>query len=242
MKSASLATVVVAITTAALFSSPAAEAQDFGRMLGRLAERTAERAARNGVDELTRPRPAEPRERDRAAPAAPPASASASASGPEEEAPVSSGVIAAPEGVEPWPINAGHRAVTRTNQLAFSPEMIARKQAFEAASVYECQACEAGRDIDSWKKSLSPERDTDTAWSELIGSWEPGRVITWRGRMLDGRITVLSDYEIAAFQCRQLRHRISTRGPNPVVTERPGLICNAKQEQYSSVNLWHEVF
>ena len=236
MKYPIIATVVVAVATAALCGEPAS-AQDFGRMLGRLAERTAERAARNGADELTRGRPSSERRGERAAPA------EASAAGAQaEQASGGNGVLPAPAGVEPWPVNAGHRLVTRTNELVFPQEMVAQKEAFRAASVFACQGCEGSRDIDSWQKFLRPSRDADTAISEMIGGWTVGRVIEWRGRALDGRITVLSEVPVGAFQCRQLRHRISTRGRDPVVTERPGLICFAKRERYSSVDLWHEVF
>lgn len=235
MKYPIIVTVVVAVATAVLCGEPAS-AQDFGRMLGRLAERTAERAARNGADELTRRRPAPEREQDRPAPA------QAAASGAAAGQAAGGGVIPAPVGIEPWPINAGHRAVTRTDQLVFSPEMMAQKQAFQDASVFSCQGCEGSREIDSWRKGLRPDRDTDTAWSEVIGGWTVGRVINWRGRFVDGAITVLSDESVGMFPCRQLRHRITTRGVNPVVTERPGLICFAKREQFSGIDLWHEVF
>lgn len=229
MKAPFIATVLVAVATASLCSSKPAEAQDLGGMLGRLAER----AGRNAVDDLTRPR----NSNDRRAPAAPangqPASGSAQATG--------GGVIPAPTGVEPWPINAGDRAVARPTQFVFSPEVMAQKQAYRDASVYSCTACEAGRDIDSWRKALSPSQDRYSAWSEVFAGWTVGRTIEWRGRALDGRITVLSEVPVGAFNCRQLRYRISTRGPNPVVTESPGLICYGRQNAYSGADLWHEV-
>lgn len=235
MKYAVLSTTAVAVVTAALCSAQPASAQDFGRMLGRLAERTAERAARNAADELIRPR------EDSDAPSRPDrADSRSSAPGPQERA--APAVTPAPQGVEPWPINAGHRAVVRPTQFAFSPEMIAQKQRFTDASRFPCNTCEGSVDIDSWRRALQPIPDTYSAWSEVIAPWTVGRVVDWRGTVVDGRITVLSEVPVGGFQCRQLRHRISTRGPNPIVTERPGLVCLGKRDAYSGAETWHEVF
>lgn len=234
MKYAVLSTIAVAVVTAVLCSAQPASAQDFGRMLGRLAERTVERGARNVIDEATRPGD-RPRSRS--------SESGSAATGGRDDAPATNeAAIPAPAGVEPWPINAGHRAVVRPHQFVFSPESMAQKQAFSEASRYSCTACEASMDIDSWRKFIHPDRDTYSAWGNLIASFTVGRVIDWRGNHVDGRITVVSEVPVGGFECRQLRHRISTREATPRVTERPGLICYGKRDQYSGSNTWHEVF
>lgn len=229
-----LTTTAVAVLTAALCASQPAKAQDFGRMLGRLAERTVERGARNVVDEATRPNS---RARD-GAPAR-----GRSRGGSTDDAAESSGVaIPAPAGVEPWPTNAGLAEVEIPNDFEFSAELMAQKQAYNEASRYACTACEASMDIDSWQKALSPERDTYSEWGNMIAAWTVGRTIDWRGNRLDGRITVLSEVAVGGFECRQIRHRISTRERNPRVTEYPGLICKGKRDQFSGQETWHSVF
>lgn len=234
MKYAVLSTTAVAVVTAALCSAQPASAQDFGRMLGRLAERTVERGARNVIDEATRP---DDRPRNGPAERAP------TSGGATPEAPASgSSLIPAPAGVEPWPINAGHRAIRIPSDFAFSPEMMAQKQAYNEASRFACSTCEASIEIDSWQKALRPLRDTYSEWGNLIAGWTVGRTIDWRGQHLDGRITVISEVPVGGFNCRQIRHRISTRERNPRVTETPGLICLGKRDQYSGQETWHSVF
>lgn len=229
MKLASAATAVTAVVTALVCAPPPAAAQDFGRLLGRMAERAVEDAVRPRTDRSAATRP------ERTGP-------SSHRNADEDAAAAPSAVEPPPPGVEPWPTNAGHRAVVRPTQFAFRPEDEAQRQAYRDASRYACSGCEASMDIDSWRKALRPHDDTYSAWSAVIGAWTPGRVIDWRGGAHDGRITVVSEIPVGGFSCRQLRHRISTRGANPVVAEYPGLICLGRQDAYSGADTWHEVF
>jgi len=203
-----------------------AQAQRLGRILVRTIERTIERRADEAARQPERRREEQPAETV-------PADASAGAA---------STLIPAPPGVEPWPINAGHRAVTRPSQFAFSADMVARKQRFAGASSFPCSTCEGSLDFDTWRRALQPLRDTYSAWSAILEGWTVGRTIPWRGTAHDGQITVVSEIPVGGFRCRQLRHRITSRGRNPVSTERPGLICLGKRDGYSASETWHEVF
>ncbi|KAK0350523.1 hypothetical protein LTR94_028686, partial [Friedmanniomyces endolithicus] len=93
--------------------------------------------------------------------------------------------------------------------------MMAQKQAYNEASRFACSTCEASIEIDSWQKALRPLRDTYSEWGNLIAGWTVGRTIDWRGQHLDGRITVVSEVPVGGFNCRQVRHRISTRERTP---------------------------
>jgi hypothetical protein len=202
-----------------LLAAGAADAQSLGGVLERLGRRAVDRAATTA----TRPRS------DR------PATLTAPIDKPIAVRPAEP----APPGVTPWPINAGQ--VERAYQFAFAPELEEEKRRFQQASSFRCMTCEGSLDFDSWRRAFQPLRDTDTAWSELLSGWTAGRELSWRGTAHDGTIRVVSEVPVAGVPCRQLRHRISTRGPRPVVHERAGLLCLDRKE-YGRTPLWHEVF
>ncbi len=159
--------------------------------------------------------------------------------GDEGSSKSSRSAIPAPPGVVPWPVNAGQ--VSRPQLFEFSADLVAEKEAFKQASSFPCMTCEGSRDFDSWRRHFGHVHESYSTWSKILEAWTVGRDVLWKGQAHDGVITVLSEVPVGEFRCRQLRHRMTSKGPKPVVTERAGLICLAKQE-YSSVETWHEVF
>ncbi len=150
--------------------------------------------------------------------------------------------IPAPAGVVPWPANAGDKRVVRPSQFVFAPDLTAQKERYKAASTFPCMTCEGSIDFDVWRRSFSHPHESYSSWSKILEAWTVGRTIPWKGQAHDGTITVLSDVAVGPFPCRQLRHRMISRGRNPVTVERPGLICLGRQDQYSGADTWHEVF
>lgn len=215
--------ILAATTLLVLAASGVVRADTVGSLLDHLAQRAAKRVTEK------RPRHDAP-----AAPATQQDDAAASASGDAHDS--------APAGVEPWPTNAGARNVVRPAQFIFAAPLLEQKQRFREASSFACASCEGGRDVDSWRKAFGHPHETYSSWSAILETWTVGRTIPWRGTAHDGSITVLSDVPVGGFACRQLRHRITSRGKPPVSVERPGLICLGKQDAYSSRETWHEVF
>ena len=210
--------------TATLFLScmaPDARADPVGGLLDRLAQRA--------VKKLTEPRSG----RD---------DARHEASSPAHEDDAPGEVLPAPAGVTPWPLNAGGAGVVRPTQFRFSAELVAQKQRYRDASGFACNSCEGSLDFDSWRKAFGHPHETYSSWSKILESWTVGRAIPWRGTAHDGLITVVGEVPVGGFPCRQLVHRITTRGKPPVSVERPGLICVGRQDQYSGKDTWHEVF
>lgn len=219
MRRMSMVQTAAALALAGSLCQPVlADAQGFGR-LGRLGRQLLERTAR----------PAPPQAgRERTAADAP---ASADAGGTP---------LPAPPNVTPWPLNAG--IAPRAHLFRFAAELEQEKKAFLEASTFVCNTCEGSRDFDTWRRALAPLRDQDSAWSELLASWTVGRRIPWRGTVYDGSITVISEVPVGAVPCRQLRHRVVTRGPKPIEHQRAGLICFDRKGEYGGTPVWHEVF
>jgi len=221
-------TIILAVIAGITATGSPTHAQSLRRILDRAVERTIE--GRN--NDVSPPR-------RNGARTVPPAVMAGQATGAGDN---NAGMEPAPPGVEPWPVNAGDAGVTRPSQLAFSADLMARRQRFLEASRFACSTCEGSQDSDSWRKAFGHPNETYSSWSAILETWTVGRSISWRGTAHDGLITVVGETPVGGFRCRQLRHRITTRGRNPVSTERPGLICLGKRDAYSARETWHEVF
>jgi hypothetical protein len=230
MKNNARAVTLVTVALALVCSIQPSQAQDFGGIARGLLKRGAKRDVPRPA---TRSQPASPSSRREADPRYLEA---------KDFDPNGTPAIPAPPGIVPWPANAGDKRVVRPSQFVFAPDLNAQRERYKAASTFPCSTCEGSIDFDVWRRSFSHPHETYSSWSKILEGWTVGRTIPWKGQAHDGTITVLSEVAVGQFPCRQLRHRMISRGKNPVVVERPGLICLGRRDQYSGADTWHEVF